>query len=365
MPPAMEQVVFISPANLYFDHKNPRLAEFGIRQGSPENRMLDILWDNMDVFEIVQSIAASGFFKHEPLIVVEENGKNIVIEGNRRLAAVKVLTTPDADRKNIPALSDDVTASLSKLPVIISTRKDAWRYLGFKHVNGPAKWSGYAKARYIADIHNNYGVSLDDIASQIGDGHKTVQRLFRGLMVLEQAERVKAYDVDDRMNKRFAFSHLYTGLDYEGISSFLSLKSETEDPKNPVPKDKKKELGEFFTWLYGSKRQNIKPVIISQNPDLRRLDEVLKNLESIAALRAGVNLEQAFEISRPVSTRFQEALLSAKRALSAALSVLPNGDDKSMELLKIAGSIANTADTIYREMERRREPVQKQRVAED
>ena len=45
----------------------------------------------MDMRELVMSITASGFFLHEPLIVVQEGGKNVAIEGNRHIATVKPL----------------------------------------------------------------------------------------------------------------------------------------------------------------------------------------------------------------------------------------------------------------------------------
>ena len=82
--------------------------------------------------------------------------------------------------------------------MLIGTRQDSWRHLGFKHVNGPAKWGSYAKSRYIADVHRKYDVPLDDIARQIGDTHRTVQRLYRALMVLEQAEKLEVFDREDR-----------------------------------------------------------------------------------------------------------------------------------------------------------------------
>jgi hypothetical protein len=181
-------------ADLHFDRANPRLAEYGIGPNTPEEEVLKVLWEAMDVRELVQSIAASGFFPHEALIVSIEDGKALVIEGNRRLAAVKVLLSPALAKENgweVPAISEQAREKLKVLPGIISDRKGSWRYLGFKHVNGPAKWSSYAKAAYIADVHRLYKVSLADIASQIGDRHNTVQRLYRGLMVLEQAEREK------------------------------------------------------------------------------------------------------------------------------------------------------------------------------
>ena len=353
---------YILVSDLHFDRANPRLAEYGIAPRSTDAEITAILWDAMDVRELVQSIAASGYFSHEPVIVAKENEKFVVIEGNRRLAAVKILTNDQISKMNgweIPKLSADAKKKLESLPVIISNREESWRYLGFKHVNGPAKWSGYAKAKYITDVHRTYNISLVDIADQIGDRHRTVQRLYRGLMVIEQAERENVYNREDRFRQRFAFSHLYTGLDYDGISSFISLKSEDEETETPVPREKLGELGELCRWLYGSKRESQTPVVESQNPDLRRLNAVLMSREAIAALRAGEELEKAFEISRPSTAVFEEALLAAKRDLTTARAHLTSGYDKSEALLRIAGTVADMADDIYTEMERKLNPDKK------
>jgi hypothetical protein len=355
-------VVRLATKDLCFDHHNPRLAEYGITEKTPEEEILNILWEAMDVRELVQSIAASGFFVHEALIVAEEDGRHIVIEGNRRLAAVKVLLGNGVERNNgweIPKLDEEARKALETIPAIISTRQESWRFLGFKHVNGPAKWSSYAKAAYIAEIHRSYQISLADIAEQIGDRHNTVQRLYRGLMVLEQAERNKVFDKEDRFRTRLAFSHLYTGLDYEGIGEFLNIAPKEAETVDPVPKEKIKELGELTLWLYGSKRNKVAPVVETQNPDLRRLNAVVANREAVAALRAGAALSKAFEMSRPPTAVFEEALLAAKRELTTARGNLTTGYDKSEALLRIAGSIAEMADDIYTEMDRKLNPKEK------
>jgi len=354
---AETQIVQIPVSELHFDHHNPRMAEYGIEAATPEKEILTTLWDAMDVLELVQSIAASGFFPHEALIVAEEKGKKIVIEGNRRLAAVKVLLHPALAKENgweIPKPSKAVLQTLQTLPAIRESREDSWRYLGFKHVNGPAKWTSYAKAAYIAEVHRNFKISLADIAGQIGDRHNTVQRLYRGLMVLEQAEKAKVFDREDRFRQRLAFSHLYTGLDYEGIGEFLKISPKEAESASPVSKSKTKELGELLGWLYGSKKEKKEPVVQSQNPDLRQLNAVVSNRESLSALRSEVALSKAFEISQPPSVLFEEALLSAKRELTTARAYLTTGDDKSDGLLRMAGTVAKLAEDIYDEMDRKR-----------
>jgi DNA-binding transcriptional MerR regulator len=361
------KVKSLKPDKLNFDLKNPRMAEYGISPTATDKDIIVILWDAMDVRELVMSISASGFFVHETLIVAIEKKRYVVIEGNRRLAAVKVLLHPELrqDGWNISAISEEVKATLQELPVTISDRQAAWRFLGFKHVNGPAKWTSYAKARYIADVHSTYDISLSTIAQQIGDVHRTVQRLYSGLMVIEQAEREGVYDREDRFRKHLAFSHLYTGLSYDGIRNFLSLCSETEETDTPVPAEKKEQLGQLCVWLYGSKKENKPPVVQTQNPHLRQLNAILKSPEAIVALRDGANIDTAFEISRPPTAIFEEALLRSKRELTRAKANLATGYDRSEGLLRIAGSIATIADSIYEEMDRMRSPKKKVRLTEE
>ena len=352
-------------AELAFDVDNPRLSELSLPSSPSDSEVIQVLWETMDVREVMLSIAASGYFRHEPLIVAPEDGKNVVIEGNRRLAAVRVLLDPTlVDATDIPDLGKGAGEALRRLPVMTSTREDAWQYIGFKHVNGPAKWSSYAKSQYIAKVHREFGVSLEDIARQIGDTHKTVQRLFRGMMVIEQAERWKVFDRKDRSRGHFSFSHLYTGLDYDGIGGFIGLSPEADEDPEPVPDKNKKQLGELCLWLYGSKREETPPVIRSQNPDLRRLDKVVADGAAVAALRAGAELSHAYEISRPSSNVFEESVYAAKRDLEKAHSLLSTGYDGSQQLLAVVGDVTDLAFDLYDEMQRKSRPRGRRRSRE-
>jgi hypothetical protein len=363
MPSSQRQhLKMVEVSDLHFDHENPRLAEFGISHETPEEEILKILWEAMDVRELVQSMAASGFFPHEALIVTSEDNKNIVIEGNRRLAALKVILDADIGDDNgwdIPEIREDIKDSLRSVPVMFASRNESWRFLGFKHVNGAAKWTSFAKAKYIAHVHREYDQSLSDIARQIGDGFGTVKKLFHGLMVLEQADKSEVFKIDNRYNTRLAFSHLYTGLGYEGFRDYLGLSDESAELVDPVPKENLAHLGEVCTWLYGDKSANQAPAIRSQNPNLRQLNGILKNREAIQALKDSNDIESAFEFTRPSEAIFEESLLRAKRELHKAKSHLANGYDKSEGLLRTAGSIAELADSIYEEMDRLRTPKRK------
>jgi hypothetical protein len=359
----------VSPKDLDFDSKNPRLVEYFEGEVASQEGLLQVLWEQMAVDEIAMSIAASGYFDYEPLFIAEEDGRLVVIEGNRRLAAVKLLLDEGLRRKlranDLPRISPSLARDLSSLPVIRTNRKSAWQYLGFKHVNGPAKWGSYAKAQYIGQVHREYKVQLEDIANQIGDKHRTVQRLYRALMVIEQAEKAKVFRRENCYKSHFSFSHLYTGLDYEGIATFISLRDESAESDQPVPKAKMKELGELCTWLYGDDELGTPPEVQSQNPHLRQLDEVLRSNEATDSLRARLPLAVALEVSYGDERVFHSALIQAKEALQKARGTLSTGFHGEEELLRLANAVADLASDLAEEMERKNKPRQRRRSTQD
>ena len=327
-------VEHIEAINLLLDKENPRL-----RSTIADNSQIELLrtlYSEMAVDEVALSIAANGFFPEEPLLVIEHKptlGKSpttyTVIEGNRRLAAVRLLTD-DKMRKEInandlPKITIEAKKKLHRLPCIVyPSRKALWQFLGFRHINGVKPWDSYSKANYVAEVHEKYGVSLDEIARKIGDKHSTVTRLYRGLTVLRQAEE-QGFSKEDRARRRFSFSHIYTALDQKEFKEHLGIDEKRDLKKDPVPSGKKKELRELMTWLYGSSKANQAPVILSQNPDLNKLREVISQPAAISALRKGISLDRSHEISIGDTRRFSDALYGALEDLKQANGLFTTG----------------------------------------
>jgi hypothetical protein len=345
----------IPVTDLYLDPRNPRLAGEDLTVDQ-QDEIAKILWRDRAVNELVDSIAASGYWKHEELFAAKEGGKLVVIEGNRRLAAVKLLTDDTLRNRlgitGLPSLSTADRQKLETLPVIECKREDVWQYIGFKHVNGPQDWDSIAKAEYIARVHNEYKIPLDQIARTIGDRHDTARRLYRGLMVLQQAEQTGKFDVHDRYNTRFAYSHLWTGLGYDNIQKFLGLTADKGFEPNPIPKSHLEHLRELCLWLYGSKKEHKEPIIRSQNPDLRKLDETLGSKNGVAALRSGLPLETALKASRGDERLLREALVHAEQKLKEARGLVLTGfSGEDAELLSKAKVIVTLSESIAAEME--------------
>lgn len=344
--------------NLLLDARNPRLAGYLDDDKKPtQSKLLKVIWQNMAVDELAMSIAHNRYFDHEPLFVIpaEKKGHFTVIEGNRRLTAVKLLLDDELRKKlratDLPMVGKADAALLRQLPVIEEGRENAWRYIGFKHVNGPQRWNSYAKAKYIAEVHHTYKMPLAEIAKTIGDKHRTVKRLYRALMVIEQAEREKVFHRDDRYQRHFSFSHLYTGLGYDGIPEFVKVRDLEDPTTKPIPKNRLKNLGELCRWLYGSKEKDIPPLIRSQNPDIRLLDEILQTPEGIVALRDGNSLADAIDASKGDKDVLHTCLREARRNLQKALGKILTGFDGESDLIELAKTVKVLAEKIRQEIE--------------
>lgn len=344
---------------LLLDVENPRLASGA--GGETQEDLLRVLWTEMAVDEVAFSIAANGFFREEPLLVIPADnvkggkGKYIVVEGNRRLAAVLLLRDAKLREKlkvtGLPAIDSKRRTDLDAIPVFrYPDRERLWTFCGFRHINGAKPWDAFSKAQYVATVHEQYHVSLDDIAKKIGDRHATVRRLYRGYKVLEQAEERAGFSKEDRVRNRFYFSHLYTAVDQTEFQKFLGIDAEKSLKPNPVPQSKLPELKELMTFLYGQRSTGKEPLVRTQAPDLNILREVISKPAALSAIRSGLSLERAYDIGTGDKRRFRDSLTRAKEELQQAKGTVTKGYSGEEDLYETITDIELYASKIKEEM---------------
>lgn len=343
---------------LLLDPRNPRLES--VTETEDQLELTKAMWREMAVSEVALSIAANGFFEEEPLFAVpapEANGKPryFIVEGNRRLTAVKLLLDEELRKAvkatDLPTLTAQARARLRTLPVsIYGKREELWAYFGFRHVNGPKEWDSLSKASYIAMVRREYGKSLEEITKAIGDQHSTVKRIYRGCVLLVQAEEMTKFKREDRSKNHFYFSHLYTAADYAEVQEFLGIDAEGSLNSRPVGRKCLPHLEELMVWLFGSRELGLEPVVQTQAPDLSNLRSVIGNKAALAALRSGIRLDRAFVISKGDASRFEEALAQAKDALQEAKGTVATGYKGNKELLDQTESIGALATSLLNEM---------------
>ena len=351
---------------LLFDRFNPRLL--GQNADASDEFIIAQLYRSAELDELLQSISTNGYLDIEPLIVMaDSNGAGLVVlEGNRRLATLRLLREEDLAHRirrsenlriKIPPVDESLRSSFDRVTVYrVATREAARSFVGFKHINGAAKWDSYAKARFAANWYRNGDIALEEIARAIGDRHDTIKRMVSAIYVLEQAKDKNLFDLEDRITKKFNFSHLYTALSRSQYMSYLGVDTgwARYDPKpDPVPQYRLDRLKKVLVWIYGSKADNSEAVVRSQNPDIKHLGEVIVHTEALHVLEATGDLGQAHESTEPADRRFTASLIRARSEIRDASASLRAYDGQDKSLLDIAEDVKETAETVYQRMSKK------------
>lgn len=329
----VEQDKLVPVSDLRFDRDNPRMPNVLLKD---DDEVVRHLIDDFDVEELVQSILSSGWIDYEPLIVEHET--NVVYEGNRRLAALRLIRDQALRERvgyRLPVVDNPKTAPDQVRVRYVTDRKAARRFIAFKHINGPFKWDAFAKAKYAADWLAE-GEDIDVVSRMLGDNHNTIRRLVMGYNVLEQAQHA-GFNIEDRSKKRFAFSHLYTAVSRPAVRSFLNIKDDENGvPPKPVQDGSEERLLQLMSWLYGQESKKEPAVVVSQNPHLNQLVRVIENKDGLATLVRSRRLDQAFEAVEPATDRFKDALIAANKHCESALALSTyfDGDETQLAMMK-------------------------------
>jgi len=141
-------------ASLHLDARNPRLGRETSNRAPRD--IIQYLFDNDKAFEVSQSIATRGYFPNEPLLAVREDGRLVVVEGNRRLAALKALREPGllepAMERKVERLSRN-SLPITHVPVTIApSRRATDRQIVGRHIGTPVlPWKSENRASFILE----------------------------------------------------------------------------------------------------------------------------------------------------------------------------------------------------------------------
>ncbi len=356
------KIEFKSIDDLKLDPRNPRLGRAEVAKGLSQDSVLEIL-KTWSLFELAQSMALHGYWPQEALLVVEEevDGKPglVVVEGNRRLAAAKLLL---AAKNGAPinntwaelakSADDGVVSSLKQLPVVrADARADADAFLGYRHVTGIKEWHPAEKAEFIAHLVRNRGMSYQEVANTIGSKGKVVGRNFVTYQILMQLEENELSEEVAAVEERF--SVLFLALRNSHIRSFIGLKDDLppKDAIAPVPTDKLDNLADLVGWLFGSKRRQ---KVVRESRQVEHFAFVLSNPDAIQYLRTSPQpqLDFAYRIAGGEGADVADLLETAAYSIEQALSVLQHHAeekrvvDAAQRLARDVRQVANTIPAI-------------------
>ena len=351
---------------LRLDLENPRLQTGNDFDISTEAELIEVLANIAALDELVLSICTNTYLNLEPLIVCgQDGGPYTVLEGNRRVAAIRLINDPAFAAKlgiKVPApLDNKVLESIEQVLVYrVTGHSDAREFIGFKHINGPQRWDAYAKAKYVTEWYKKAGrkVTIDEIAAKMGDNNNTLRAYIYAILILEQAEEAGVWSLADRppARGRFGFSHLYTALLRTEYQKFIGLSEgwSPVPPLKPIKKQYLQNLGEVLTYIYGSKSDNRTSLIQSQNPDLKNLGLAIENPRSRIALQNRASLEVALDEIKEPASAFHDALVMARLRMDRALGLMSKYSGGVSAIDDLIDEIFAQADTLKTMIDKRR-----------
>lgn len=273
--------------NLCLDPMNPRLGRENTARDVTQEKVLSLMED-WTLDELATSFLENGFWPQEALIVVEEKlyGKpqKVVVEGNRRLAALRLLRKA-VDGKAVSRKWTELVEGkkpaktlFERVPYLIAASRDEVdAFLGFRHVTGIKEWHPAEKAEFIAKLIEKRDLDYEAVRKKIGSKTSSVRQhyiSYRLLLQMEDRDEIALEKVEQK------FSVLYLSLRTDGVQKYLhiDIKADPDKAKRPVPQSRLKALAYFAQWLFGDEKN---PPLFS---DSRYVDSFGKILESPKAV---------------------------------------------------------------------------------
>ena len=112
--------------------------------------------------------------------------------------------------------------------------------------------------------------------------------------------------------------------------------------------------------MYGN--ESTPPLIRSQNPDLRILDEALRSPKGQAALERGLPLQAAYKASRGDTSLLREAMVAAEQNLREAKGYVTTGYEGQSDILETAENAEALVNSLLDEMRGRIKTSARQRA---
>ena len=298
---------FANISELNLDPLNPRLGRHRMSPNTSQDDLLGMMREWVLDELALSYLESGGFWSHEPLIVVKEElyGEEclVVVEGNRRLAALKALKLasdghPFSQKWSQMLVDTEIPEGLfERVPYVIAdTRLDVQAFLGFRHVTGIKQWDADEKAGFIARLIDESGLTYQQVARKIGSKAPTVRKHYIAYRTLLQAEEtIDDFDAE-KADKRFAI--LYMSLSTSGAQSYLQLdiNADPDQAKFPVPQEHLDNLAHFCRWLFGTDEA---PRVVSDTRQVSDFGVILESQEAVKYLEDAKSpkFEVAFRIS--------------------------------------------------------------------
>ncbi len=211
------KIIEVNISQLYLDPNNYRLIsninysyipDSDIENEVVQQKTLSLISGpgNENIQDLISSFKTNGYLPADLIQVITlSHDKYLVLDGNRRTAALKALEAAHEDLHNfdigflkrIPVVcysNPEDTADLpcsesASAPFVTASLRNSKRYLtvmALKHITGNVKWGEWNQALLIKNLFKSGKMNEDEICSAIGIDKNILRRNIRALALTEQ-----------------------------------------------------------------------------------------------------------------------------------------------------------------------------------
>lgn len=301
---------------------------------------------NEGLAELKSSILANGFLRFERIVVRPYDNDDdcfVVVEGNRRVAALKWIAEDHAAGVNV---REDVITALDSVPVITIAGENEATYLalmGVRHVGGIKEWGGYQRAKLVTELHDDHGLDRSEIAARLGMSVHEVNRRYRAFKALRQMEQDEEYG-DRAQPTMYPLFHEAVSLPI--VRDWLGW-DETRAKFTQL-----QELEQFYELIAPLEREDQDSVDakITTYSQVRSLRAILENADAKRVLLdpdrsfpEAAAIAKAEELSKSWATQVAEAVGALNAVSALELARLKSEDVEAIErLAAIAQQLLDT-----------------------
>jgi hypothetical protein len=315
----------VDVAALRFDPENPRLG--GAIRGGDNEGVQERIRKHLDgiphyALDLIGSIVENGFLPYEPLIVRQDGQHFIVIEGNRRLAAVQsILAAPPGK------YPEEVKESLREIPVLVfpdgaqhGDSDEVLRYLGVKHLFGFRDWPPYSKAMFL----DKRIVTKKDLVQVLRELNITKQEAARYLIPYRLRKAAK--QIFSKVNAEDFWS-LAESFGRKNIRAYIELDVDRRTMR--IKGFDAGKLRHLTRFLYGKNK------CVTDTRQLSSLSRVPSSPNAARELERGTPLDEALIYVEPKRESIAHLVKQMEKVFDKIRKLSPGKEDAA----KIAGMI--------------------------
>jgi hypothetical protein len=346
----------IAVKSLRFDPENPRFPEGTMPQD--DATILREMRDEWVIDELANSMLDHGYFAQEPLLVLDEPdaaGRYVVLEGNRRLAALKMLHE-QGDEYDPPPTTEQLER-LREVPCIrVQDRSSVWAYLGFRHIGGIKEWSPASKARFVTEAVERAWRSAPDqdpfksVGRAFGSNAMGMRSAFVAFMVLRHARDEASIATHEIVSDRFGvWTRLLNSPEvrkYIGLSDARFYPDVLEAVHNVDVVHLEEVLGDLT-------ERGGRPALLRDSRQTTEYGRVLASDRARAVLRETRDLDTAAMVIQDVS--LTKRLERVARQLGALRKEVLDLNTVTSDIVSFCKEISDDSRSMYLDVKERAE----------